>query len=225
MGNVLTAGRVSATGNVYGNSFIVLGGGSGISASGNIIGGNILTAGIVSATGNITGNYILGNGALLTGISAGSGNTISNGTSNVVVTANSNVTIAVAGNNVATFASTGIYNPGIISAAGNIFGNAFISTGAGAGSISGTGNITGGNLFSTGVISTAGNIFGGNIILSGISRDRLYTVATLPPAATANIGARAFVTDSNTTTFYANIGAGGTNAIPVFSDGVSWRAG
>ena len=205
IGNVLTAGIMSSTGNA--------------------IHGNILTPGLVSATGNITGNYILGNGALLTGVSAGSGNTISNGTSNVLVTSNSNVTIAVTGNNVATFASTGIYNPGLISATGNVFANAFISTGNGAGSISGTGNITGGNLFSTGLISTAGNILGGNLILGGISRDRLYTVATLPPAATANIGARAFVTDSNTTTFYANIGAGGTNAIPVFSDGVSWRAG
>jgi hypothetical protein len=242
---IYNPGIISATGNIYGNSFIVSGGGSGISASGNIIGGNILTAGIVSATGNVTGNYILGNGALLTGISAGGNSTaIANGTSNVsIATANANVTVSVSGvGNVAIFTPTGlnltglisatgnatvgnILSSGIISVAGNIFANSVVSTGSGSGSISGTGNITGGNLFSTGIISTAGNIFGGNIILGGISKDRLYTVATLPPAATANIGARAFVTDSNTTTFYANIGGGGTNATPVFSDGVSWRVG
>jgi hypothetical protein len=125
----------------------------------------------------------------------------------------------------ATFASTGIYSPGLISATGNVYGNAFISTGAGAGTISGTGNITGGNLISTGIISTAGNIYGGNIINAGLSQNRLYTVATLPAAATAGNGTRAFVTDGNTTTFYANVGSGGANNVPVFSDGVSWRVG
>ena len=39
-----------------------------ISAAGNVTGGNLRTIGSISATGNVTGNYIFGNGALLTGI-------------------------------------------------------------------------------------------------------------------------------------------------------------
>jgi len=219
-------GLISATGNVYAAGLVSTGGAGSISGTGNIYGGNLISAGAITATGNIAGNYFVGNGSLLTGISGGgNGTAIINGTSNVVVVSNSNVTVAVTGNTVATFASTGIYNPGLISATGNIYGNAFISAGNGAGSISGTGNITGGNLISTGIISTAGNIYGGNIINAGLSKDRLYTVATLPAAATAGSGARAFVTDSNTTTFYANVGSGGSSSVPVFSDGVSWRVG
>ena len=68
-----------------------------ISASGNVTAANFLTVGTVSATGNITGNYFFGNGSQLTGISAGSGNAISNGNSNVAIpTSNGNVQVAVA---------------------------------------------------------------------------------------------------------------------------------
>lgn len=67
-------------------------GNSSMSFSGNVTAGNILTGGVVSATGNITGNYFFGNGSQLTGISAGSGNSISNGTSNVIIpTANGSI--------------------------------------------------------------------------------------------------------------------------------------
>jgi hypothetical protein len=79
-----------------------------ISASGNVTAANFLTAGTVSATGNISGNYFLGNGALLTGISAsGSGNSISNGTSNVAIpTANGSVYISDNGvSNAAVFSN------------------------------------------------------------------------------------------------------------------------
>lgn len=62
--------------------------------------GAITTSGIVSATGNITSagnvsaNYFIGNGSQLTGISAGSGNAITNGTSNVSIpTANGSIYI------------------------------------------------------------------------------------------------------------------------------------
>ena len=68
-----------------------------ISASGNVTAANFLTVGTVSATGNITGNYFFGNGSQLTGISAGSGNAISNGNSNVAIpTSNGNVQVTVA---------------------------------------------------------------------------------------------------------------------------------
>jgi hypothetical protein len=279
--NITTAGILSATGNIYGNAVILAGGGGGgISASGNVQAGNLITAGSVTATGNIIGSYILGNGALLTGITGGGGGSnIANGTSNVtVVGANGNVTVSVSGvGNVAVFTPTGEYVTGLISATGNVIGNnfvtsgsggtlsgtgnivttgniigntiitsgsggtlsgsgnivtsgnlianSFISTGNGAGSISGTGNITGGNLFSTGIISTAGNIYGGNIINAGLAQNRIYTVATLPAAATAGSGSRAFVSDSTLTTFYSIVVGSGGNSVPVFSDGTSWRIG
>lgn len=75
----------------------------------NINSTGITTPLAISATGNITGSYFIGNGSQLTGISAGSGSSISNGTSNVVVAASGNVTVGVAGTSaVATFTTAGI---------------------------------------------------------------------------------------------------------------------
>jgi hypothetical protein len=57
---------------------------------------------------------------------------------------------------------------------------------------------------------------------------KALTVATLPAAATAGVGARAFVTDALTTlalgigTVVAN---GGSNKVPVYSDGTNWLYG
>jgi len=53
---------------------------------------------------------------------------------------------------------------------------------------------------------------------------RPYTVATLPPAATW-VNSRCFVSDANATTFNSIVAAGGTNKVPVFSDGTNWRIG
>ena len=51
------------------------------------------------------------------------------------------------------------------------------------------------------------------------------TVGALPAAATAGAGARAFVTDANSSTFNAAAAAGGANAVPVFSTGSAWKIG
>jgi hypothetical protein len=51
----------------------------------------------------------------------------------------------------------------------------------------------------------------------------VYTVATLPDPATAGI--RTFVSDSSVTTFNATVAAGGTNTVPVFSNGTNWKVG
>lgn len=133
-------GLVSATGNITGGN--VLGGanvnatthtGTTVSVSANVTGGNILTGGLISAAGNITGNYFIGNGSQLTGIAAGTPTSLVNGTSNVVVSSSGNVTVNVAGAvNVATFATTGLILPGIVSVTGNVT----------AGNLSGT-NIVG----------------------------------------------------------------------------------
>jgi hypothetical protein len=54
---------------------------------------------------------------------------------------------------------------------------------------------------------------------------RTYTVSTLPSAATAGVGARAFVTDALTPVFGATVVTGGAVAVPVYSDGTNWKVG
>jgi hypothetical protein len=51
----------------------------------------------------------------------------------------------------------------------------------------------------------------------------VYKVADLPSATTA--GQRTFVSDSNTTTFNATVVGGGSNTVPVFSNGTNWKVG
>ena len=51
------------------------------------------------------------------------------------------------------------------------------------------------------------------------------TVALLPAAATAGLGARAFVTDALTPAFGSAVVGGGAVAVPVYSDGTSWLVG
>jgi hypothetical protein len=53
----------------------------------------------------------------------------------------------------------------------------------------------------------------------------VYTVAALPSAATSGMGARAFVSDANATTFASTVAGGGANKVPVYSDGVNWKIG
>jgi hypothetical protein len=52
-----------------------------------------------------------------------------------------------------------------------------------------------------------------------------YTVATLPSAVTAGVGARSFVTDALAPAFGATVVTGGAVAVPVYSDGTNWKVG
>jgi hypothetical protein len=60
---------------------------------------------------------------------------------------------------------------------------------------------------------------------SGVYRGRAFTVANLPAAATVGDAARAYVTDANATTFASVVVGGGSNKVPVYSDGTDWRIG
>jgi hypothetical protein len=187
-----------------------------LEATGNITGANINTGGKVVASGNVSGNYIIGDGSLLTGITA---RQISNGTSNVnIVGSSGNVSIGVAGtSNVAVFAATGEYVSGLLAVTGNVSaGN--IST---SGLLAVTGNITAGNLSGTSIVGTlttaaqtnitsvgtltslsvTGNITGGN--LSGTS-----IVGTLTTAAQTNITSVGTLTSLSVT---GNIEGGNVN--------------
>ena len=127
--------------------------------------GALTVAGGVGVSGNIvSGQNFIGNGALLTGITATAGPVITNGTSNISVVANANVRINVAGtSNVAVFASTGEYVTGIVSATGNITGGNVNTVGV----VSASGNVIGGNINTAGVVSVTGNITGSYFIGNG----------------------------------------------------------
>jgi hypothetical protein len=82
--------------------------------------GNI-RAGDANLGNAVTSNYFVGNGSLLTGISATTAVSLVNGTSNVIVTANGNVTFGVTGNaSILTVTSTGANFGGYITTTGNV---------------------------------------------------------------------------------------------------------
>lgn len=64
----------------------------------------------------------------------------------------------------------------------------------------------------------------GDIVTSTVKTTPV-AFASLPSAAAVGAGTRAFITNSNSTTFNALAAAGGSNNVPVFSDGVNWRIG
>jgi hypothetical protein len=62
------------------------------------------------------------------------------------------------------------------------------------------------------------------VTLSTISTT-VYTVVTLPSAATSGVGARTFVSDATLAVFASIVVGGGSNKVPVYSDGTNWRIG
>ena len=63
------------------------------------------------------------------------------------------------------------------------------------------------------------------LVNSFIMSSNVYTVANLPDPVVAGAGTRTFVSDSSTTTFNATVAGGGTNTVPVFSNGTNWKVG
>ena len=50
-------------------------------------------------------------------------------------------------------------------------------------------------------------------------------VASLPSVSTVPFGYRQMVTDATATTFASIVAGGGSNVVPVYSDGTHWRIG
>lgn len=93
--------------------------------------------------------------------------------------------------------------------------------------IFGTNGFTSSNIF--GRISHANNALeltrANSKLVAPVVKTTPVTVSALPSAATAGAGARAFVTDANSTTFNAAAVGGGSNNMPVFSNGTGWFIG
>jgi hypothetical protein len=185
-GNI-TGGNISATGiagtisTAAQTNITSVGTLSALTVTANVQSGNLQTVGQVSATGNITGNYILGNGALLTGVGVNS-----YGNANVAAylpTYTGNISsgnlsttgqISVTGNISSGNLSAGIIAGTFISSTGNVRGANLIITGL----VSSTGNVTSGNLLTTGQISATGNVTGNFLIGNGSQITGIVTSVT-----------------------------------------------
>jgi len=216
-GNILTAGLISATGNVTGN--YIIGNGSQLSSitGGNVTGqvGNALIAGTVytNAQPNITSVGTL-TSVTSSGLISTTGNVQS---ANVFATANISATGNVTGNyiigNGSTLSSitggnvTGQVGNALIS--GTVYTNAqpnITSVGT-LTSLTVTGNTTSGNLLTAGLISatstitSAANITGGNVLTAGL-------ISSTGNATAGNILTSGLISATSTITSAANIIAG-----------------
>jgi hypothetical protein len=185
-GNILTGGLISATGNVSGN--FILGNGSQLtgivaSPSSNIVNGNSNVS-VATSNGNVT---VTSNGTNTWTFDT-TGNLVIPGTSGGLIKTVANGAIAIAAMNNGTDNPAQLLswrttqpNPDtIVSAYANsatimtdVNGTAktwtFSNIGnlSAPGSVSATGNVTGGNILTGGLISATGNVTAGNISATG----------------------------------------------------------
>jgi len=175
-GNLVTAGFVSAAGNIISGS--------------NVAGGNVLTAGVVSAGANITG------GNVLTGGTVSATSTIQGG--NIVTAGDVTATGAVTGGNiytggvvsaVSTITGGNLATAGTITATGTVTGGNLVT----AGYVSATGNVSGANLSTAGNVTaanvSANNGFFGNLNLTGdIAANSLSSNTVVSATGTGTFG-------------------------------------
>ena len=181
--------------------------------------GGINATGGITTTGNISASYFIGNGSQLTGIVATTGSEVVNGNSNIAIPSpGSNIFVTVNGTgNVVTFANSGVYVAGEVSATGNISGNYILGNGALltginigygnsnvadylptytgnlvslTGPVTTTSTITGANLRTSGTISATGNIISGNVNTGRLNAGYITTGTTI--SAVGNISTSSF---------------------------------
>ena len=192
VGNLGTAGRIIATGNITGGNLITAGFaniasnaniGTTLSVVGNANVGNLGTAGVIIATGNITGGNLITAGFANVGTNANIGTTLS-------VIGNANVgNLGTAGLIVATGNITsGNANLGNLVTANFFSGNGYLLTGVGNATalVNGNSNVTIPSANGNVNISVAGNA---NIIV--ITGTGVNVAGTLN--ATGNISAPFFI--------------------------------
>ena len=64
-----------------------------------------------------------------------------------------------------------------------------------------------------------------NVSVAGYVKVPPVLVANLPNPVTAGAGALAFVSDATNNNFHQVVSGGGSNFVPVYSDGANWRIG
>ena len=182
-------------------------------------GTDVYAFGDITAAGNVTGNYILGNGALLSGVITSVSN-INSGTSNVtVVSSGGNVTVGIDGTgNIAVFSTEGFEVTGTASVSSNITGGNLLTSGI----ISATSNVTGGNLITDAQVVATGNVTGGNLTTAGqvtatgnIDSSGNITAGNL--IATANVIITNGVYYANGEPYSSGSGGGGADDAIVFA--------
>jgi hypothetical protein len=106
------------------------------------------------------------------------------------------------------------------------YGGIIFNTAYGSLTVDPNGNLSIFNYGNAGNTSVASFSATGNVKAGGLMQSGVYTsVIDLPSPASGGAGARAFVSTANTTAFYSIVGTGGSNTVPVFSDGTNWRVG
>ena len=169
-GGVGIAGNLHVGGNIVGNITV-----TGISLTGNVVGGNFITSGLVTAVGNVTGGNIVTGGQVIATGNISGGNISTN-----QLSLSGNVLSAV--NVTGNVTSGNVRSPGIMSAAGNVTGGNIITNGAliTPGSSVNTNIVTTGNISATGNITASGT--GGIVSTStgkiGYSAGGVVTQAT-----------------------------------------------
>lgn len=227
--------------------------GVSISFAGSYSNSNV-AAYLPTYTGDITAGNVYANAGIVGALTfKGEGGNISNiqganvtGAVSSATTAGT-VTTAAQSNITSVGTLTGLNVNGNITAA-NITANTGVFTGNGSGLTNLAGaNVTGQvgnalvagtvydnaqpNITSVGTLSSldvTGNVSSNNVISNNMVKTTVVTFATLPSAADAGAGARAFISDGNiaaTGNFAAQVQGGGSNNVPVYSDGTNWYIG
>ena len=81
------------------------------------------------------------------------------------------------------------------------------------------------NQINTIINQLGAGILSGNRNGTTVQAPAVYTVSALPSASTVGVGVRSFVSDATATTFASTVAGGGTNKVPVYSDGTNWKIG
>ena len=235
--NITGAGNISITGSIStsGTANFTGGLGGNLNLNGNnIVGtGNITTTGTLAPSGGILGtgnntaklvfptninneiNFVVSVDGTLAGTGAVTLNT-ARGTTSVPTTTNANDYLggmAIRGYNGTSFLPA-------VSMGVNWESTANLNTAFPASKF---GIFVGTN----GVAPVAMSFNYQGILNAPIFRSSVYSVAgtPLPSAATMGQGAIAFVSDATSTTFASAYTGGGSNKVPVYSDGTIWRIG
>jgi hypothetical protein len=141
--------------------------GTSLSVTGNVTGGNITTAGYVTATGNVIGGNIVTAGDVTATGNITGNYFVGNGSQLTGVTAASvdaaNLTGNTLSSNVLYSSLTTVGTLSSLSVSGNVDGGNIFT----AGRVSATGDVTGGNILTAGTVSATGDVTGGNLITAG----------------------------------------------------------